>query len=242
MTEAMRGKVALITGASSGIGRAMARLLAAEGANLGLVARNAERIEALRRELGPTSLAVPTDLARPEGVERAVDQVLSHFGHIDILIANAGLYVPGRVAEGDPDAWDEMLAVNVNSVFRLVRRVLPAMIARNAGDILFTSSIAGHENLSMEPVYGASKHAVQAFAHAVRRQAAPHNVRVGSIAPGTVLNELWGITNPEEIDRRVALREGLRSEDVAEACLWMLTRSQHMTVRDLVLLPQRQDI
>jgi ribitol 2-dehydrogenase len=116
------------------------------------------------------------------------------------------------------------------------------MIARGSGDIVVTSSIAGHQAMLMEPAYSGTKHAVQAFVHGVRRQIAPYNVRIGTVAPGTVLNELWGVSDPMEIDRRAGLREGLRSEDVAEACLWMITRPPNVTIRDLVMLPQNQDI
>ena len=113
---------------------------------------------------------------------------------------------------GDPDAWENMISVNVNSVFRSVRAVLPGMIARRSGGIIVTSSIAGHQAMRGEPVYSATKHAVQTFVHGVRRQIAHHNIRIGAIAPGTVLNELWGMTDPAEIDRGAELREGLRSE------------------------------
>ena len=96
--------------------------------------------------------------------------------------------------------------------------------------------------MQSEPVYSASKHALQTFVHAVRRQIAPHNIRIGAISPGTVLNELWGFNEKTDIDRRVETHDGLRSEDVAEACLWMLTRPPHVTIRDIVILPQNQDI
>ena len=171
-----------------------------------------------------------------------VAETLAHFGRVDVLMANAGVYVPGEAAEGDPDAWDNLIAVNVSSVFRSVHAVLPGMIAQRSGDIVVTSSIAGHQALREEPVYSASKHAVQTFVHTVRRQVAPHNIRIGAVAPGTVLTELWGVTDPAEVDRRAGLREGLRSEDVAEACLWVLTRPPNVTIRDLVMLPQNQDI
>ena len=164
------------------------------------------------------------------------------FGRLDILFANAGLYVPGDVAEGDADAWDELLTVNVNSVFRLVRAVLPDMIAAQSGDIVVTSSVSGHQAIQWEPVYSASKHAVQSFVHGLRRQVAPHNVRVGAVAPGMVLNPLWGYTDPAAIDADVAARKGLRSEDVADAVVFMLTRPANATIRDLVILPSNQDI
>ena len=244
MSGSVSGKVVLITGASSGIGRAMARRLSAEGAKLGLAARSAEKLQALAAEIGGDPLVLPTDLTVPSDVDRMVAQVLAHFGRLDVLLANAGIYVPGEVATGDPDAWEEMIAVNVSSVFRAVRGVLPSMIERRSGDIIVTSSISGHVAIPWEPVYSATKHAVQAFVHGVRRQVAKHNVRVGSIAPGTVLNELWGYpeSNREAIDQKVAEHAGLRSEDIAEVCLFMLTRPPNVTIRDIVILPQNQDI
>ena len=144
--------------------------------------------------------------------------------------------------DGDADAWDELLTVNVNSVFRLIRAALPGMIARQAGDILVTSSISGHQAIQWEPVYSASKHAVQAFVHGLRRQVMAHNIRVGAVAPGMVLNPLWGFHDETKIAEKVAARTGLRSEDVAEAMLFMLTRPPNVTIRDLVMLPQNQDI
>ena len=149
--------------------------------------------------------------------------------------------------EGEPVdlkqyAGKVVLMVNVASVFRLVNRVLPQMIGRRSGDIVVTSSVSGHQAIEWEPVYSASKHAVQSFVHGVRRQIAPHNVRIGAVAPGMVLNPLWGVSDAAEIDALVANHEGIRSEDVAEAVMFMLTRPPHVTIRDLVILPQNQDI
>jgi ribitol 2-dehydrogenase len=242
MPQSLTEKVALITGASSGIGRVLALALAAEGCRLALVARSRERLEAVATELGGAPLVISADLTQPAAVEAAAARTLDHFGRVDILLANAGLYVPGEVAEGDADKWDELLAVNVAGTFRLVRTILPAMIAREAGDVILTSSISGHEAIHWEPIYSASKHAVQAFAHGLRRQVMRHGVRVGTVAPGVVLNELWGYRDEAAIAARVAAREGLRSEDVADAVLFMLTRPAHVTIRDLVILPQNQDI
>jgi ribitol 2-dehydrogenase len=243
MAQKLSGKIVLITGASSGIGRAMAHTLAAEGVKLVLVGRSAERLEAVAKKLSAVeSLVLSADLTKPAEVERVASDALVRFGRIDILLANAGLYIPGDVVDGNANAWDEMLAVNVNSVFRLIRAVLPQMIERKSGDIIVTSSISGHQAIQWEPVYSASKHAVQSFVHGLRRQVAPHNVRVGAVAPGTVLNELWGYRTPADIEAKVASHEGLRSEDVAEAVLFMLTRPANVTIRDLVMLPQNQDL
>lgn len=238
----LQGKVALVTGASSGIGKALALALGAEGADVVLVGRAQDRLDAVARAIGTQTLAISADLAIPAEVDRVVAEVLARFGRIDLLLPNAGLYIPGKVAEGDPDAWDQLIAINVNSVFRLIRAVLPGMIAHKGGYILVTSSVSGHQAIEWEPVYSASKHAIQSFVHGLRRQVGPHNVRVGAIAPGVVLNELWGYTDPARIAEKVASREGLRSEDVADAVLFMLTRPDNVTIRDLVILPANQDI
>lgn len=242
MARDLNGKVALVTGASSGIGRAMALALAAQGVRVALTGRSESRLKAVASQIGEEALALPADLTQPDEVASVVAAATAHFGGIDILLPNAGLYIPGDIADGDPNAWDELLTVNVNSVFRLIHAVLPQMIARQAGDIIVTSSVSGHQAIQWEPIYSASKHAIQSFVHGVRRQVAKHNIRVGALAPGVVLNELWGFNDPAVIDQKVAAREGLRSEDVAEALLFMLTRPANITIRDLVILPQNQDI
>jgi ribitol 2-dehydrogenase len=182
------------------------------------------------------------DLTKPADVATMVQATAERFGPIDILFANAGSYVAGDVAEGDPDEWDRIVDINVKSVFRTVRAVLPDMIARRSGDIVVTSSISGHQAIHWEPIYSATKHAVQSFVHGVRRQVAKHNVRIGSLAPGMVLNELWGLTDPEEVERRVEAHSGLRNDDVVDALLFMLTRPPNVAIRDLVILPQNQDL
>lgn len=242
MAEELKGKTALVTGASSGIGRAMALALAAAGAQVALVGRSRERLQEVAELIGPDALVLPGDLGQPAEVERLAAAALTGFGRIDLLLPNAGLYIPGTVAEGNPDAWEALMEVNVNSVFRLIHALLPQMIARASGDIVVTSSISGHQAIHWEPVYSASKHAVQSFVHGLRRQVAAQGIRVGAVAPGIVLNALWGYADTAQIDAKVALREGLRSEDVAEAVLFMLTRPRHVTIRDLVILPQNQDI
>ncbi|MFO1142779.1 MAG: SDR family oxidoreductase [Amaricoccus sp.] len=243
MNTSLAGKVALVTGASSGIGRAMAVALGREGARLALAGRSAERLQAAAAlAAAPEAMTLSVDLTQPAEVERMVAEVTGRFGRIDVLLANAGIYVPGDVADGDPDAWEAMIAVNVSSVFRAVRAVLPGMIARRDGHIIVTSSISGHAALHWEPIYSATKHAIQSFVHGLRRQVAPHGLRVGEVSPGVVLNELWGLTDPEKVAEKAAAHEGILSEDVAEAVVFMLTRPARVTVRDIVILPQNQDI
>lgn len=242
MAQSLRGKTVLVTGASSGIGRAAARAFAGEGMRVVLSARSREKLEALAAELGDAATVITADLTEPAEVDRLIATSISKQGGIDVLFANAGVYIAGAVAEGSPDDWDHLLMLNVNSVFRAIHAALPHMQARKSGDILVTSSISAHQALHFEPVYSASKHAVNAFVHGLRRQLIPDNIRVGSLAPGTVLNELWGFHDPAEIDKRVTDRTGLRSEDVADAAIFMLTRPPNVTIRDLVILPQALDL
>jgi ribitol 2-dehydrogenase len=242
MDGSLTNKTMIVTGASSGIGAAAAKRFAAEGVKLALVARSAERLKGLADELGSECIALPLDLTKPSDVATMVKATVDRFGPIDILFANAGSYVADDVAKGDPDEWDRIVDINVKSVFRTIRAVLPDMIARRSGDIVVTSSIAGHQAIPWEPIYSGTKHAVQSFVHGLRRQVAKHNVRVGSLAPGMVLNELWGLTDPEEIERRVEAHSGLRNDDVIDALLFMLTRPPNVAIRDLVILPQNQDL
>jgi ribitol 2-dehydrogenase len=242
MKHILADKVVVITGASSGIGAATARLLASLGCRVALVARSTDRLEALAAELGPAAIAIPTDVTVGTEVVRMVNTTLDHFGQIDVLFANAGLYIPGQVADGDPEAWAQLMNVNVDGVLRCVHAVLPHMIRQKSGDILVTSSISGFIDIHWEPVYSASKHAIQCFVHTLRRQVAPDGIRVGAIAPGMVANELWGITEPAKVDEYIARRASLRSEDVAAAVVFMLSQPPHVTIRDLVMLPQNQDL
>jgi ribitol 2-dehydrogenase len=240
--SSLAGKVAIVTGASSGIGRAVAYELAASRVNLVLTARRADRLESLAADLESDCLIIKADMTSPKDIHEIVAQTLERFNRIDILLVNAGIYIAGDVVEGNPDAWDQLISTNVTGVFRLVHAALPHMINQKSGDIIVTSSISGHQAIHWEPIYSASKHAVQSFVHGLRRQLLKTGVRVGSIAPGMVLNELWGLIDPDEIDQKIDEGAGLRSEDVAEAITFMLTRPQNVTIRDLVMLPRAQDL
>jgi ribitol 2-dehydrogenase len=242
MVQSLNGKIAIVTGASSGIGRAVAYELAGQGVKLVLTARSGDRLARLAQELSSESVVVPADMTSPKDIRTIVEHAIDRFGRIDILLANAGIYISGDVVDGEPDAWDQLISTNVTGVFRLVHAVLPYLLAQKSGDILVTSSISGHQAIHWEPVYSASKHAVQSFVHGLRRQLLTTGVRVGAVAPGMVLNELWGITDPAKIEQKVSRGAGLRSEDVAEAILFMLTRPQNVTIRDLVMLPRAQDL
>ncbi|MBW9093057.1 SDR family oxidoreductase [Microbacterium jejuense] len=239
----LEGKVAIITGASSGIGRSTARALADAGANVVLVGRDTTRLDTLRDELNGQAITVPVDVTAVGASISIVDAAIAEYGRIDIVFANAGLFLQGKVAEADEDSIRRTVDVNVTAAVSLIRTALPLLLEQNSGDILLTSSIAGHQELASEPVYSASKHAARAFAQALRRQLAGTGVRVAEVAPGIVLTDLWGY--PEGDDRvaeRLEAGTGIRAEDVADAILYMLTRPAHVTIRDLVILPTSQSI
>ncbi len=241
MTKDLSDKVAIITGASSGIGEACARLLAEQGCKLTLAARSIDKLEALAAELDTDCLATRADMTSAVDISNMVEQTQARFGRIDIMFANAGIYVPGEFAEGDLDEFTRLLTINIDAVLRCAHLVIPAMKAQGGGDIVVTSSISGFIDVHWEPIYSCTKHAVQTFVHTVRRQLAGDGIRVMSLAPGAVANPLWGFHDAAEIKRVSAgEREFITSEDCAAALLFMLTRPRHVTIRDLVILPQNQ--
>jgi len=242
MDQDLAGKVAAVTGAASGIGLECAKMLLDAGVRVGLVDRDGDKLHHLCAELGPNAFPVVIDLTSPASVANMLPQILEVAGQLDIFHANAGSYVGGPVAEGDPDQWDRMLNLNVNAAFRSVHAVLPHMIERGSGDIIMTSSIAGLVPVVWEPIYTASKHAIQAFVHTVRRQVAPHGIRVGAVAPGPVITALIADWPTEKLEAAKAAGDLMEPTEVAAAVKFMLTRPRNVTIRDIVILPQRNDL
>lgn len=242
MTQELAGKVAAITGAASGIGLACTKRLLAAGARVVLVDRDREALARVTEPLGPEAMPLVVDLTDAASVTGMMPQILERAGGLDIFHANAGAYVGGPVSDGDPDAWDRMLHLNINAVFRSIHAVLPHMIARKTGDILVTSSIAGIVPVVWEPIYTASKHAVQAFVHTLRRQVIPHGLRVGAVLPGPVVTALIADWPQEKLEAERARGGLIEPEEVAEAVHFMLTRPRNVTIRDLVILPQSTDL
>jgi ribitol 2-dehydrogenase len=242
MSESLNNKVAAITGAASGIGLACARALVEAGASVVLIDRAQERLTSLCAELGPRAHPLVVDLLDPVALSAILPRILALTGRLDIFHANAGAYIGGPVAEGDPDAWDRMLNLNINAAFRSVHAVLPHMIAQKSGDILFTSSVAGVVPVVWEPIYAASKFAVQAFVHSTRRQVAPHGVRVGAVLPGPVVTALLDDWPKEKMEEALANGSLMQPHEVAEAVLFMLTRPRNVVIRDLVILPNSVDL
>ena len=207
-----------------------------------LIDRDADALEAAYRDIGAGAHALVCDLLDGAQVSELDGRITELAGPVDIFHANAGAYVGGAIAEGDPDAWDRVLNLNVNAAFRCVRAVLPGMVARKSGDIIFTSSISGVEPVVWEPIYVASKHAIQGFLHTTRRQVARDGVRMGAVLPGPVVTAL--IDSWPEAKKEEALAEGslMEAREVAECVQFMLTRPRNVVVRDLVLLPNTVDL
>ncbi|TPI38632.1 SDR family oxidoreductase [Mesorhizobium sp. B3-1-9] len=242
MAQDLSGKVAAVTGAASGIGLECARAMLAAGARVVLVDRAEDRLKEVVGELGAGAIPLVVDLTSPASVATMMPGILEKAGQLDIFHANAGSYVGGEILNGDPDAWDRMLNLNINSVFRSVHAVLPHMVERKTGDIIVTSSIAGLVPVVWEPVYTASKHAIQAFVHTLRRQVAKHGLRVGAVAPGPVVTALISDWPKQKLEDELAAGGLMQPTEVAEAVLFMLTRPRNITIRDLVILPQSNDL
>lgn len=242
MTQQLRGKVAAVTGAASGIGLECARTLLAAGVKVVLIDRAADRLAALTRELGPGAFGLEIDLLDHAAVDRLGERIVALAGGLDIFHANAGAYVGGPVVSGNPDEWERVLTLNVNATFRAIRAVLPHLVAQKSGDVVVTSSIAGLVPVVWEPIYTASKFAVQAFVHTLRRQVAGDNVRVGAVAPGPVVTALLDDWPKEKLAEALANGSLMQPREVAEAVLFMVTRPKGVTVRDLVILPTTVDL
>lgn len=242
-TGSMSGRVVAITGSGSGIGLATAAAVSAQGAHVLMTGRNREKLLAAATKLHGPAAVMAVDVSAPDAGPTIVRAAVAEFGRLDVLVANAGVYVTGDIWDGRTDEFDNLIATNISGVINTVHAAVVAMRATGqGGDIIVTSSVSGHQAIAWEPVYSASKHAVQAFVHGVRRQLVGSGIRIGAVAPGVVLNDLWQVTDADEIAAKVAAGEGVRSEDVADAIMFMLTRPRHVGIRDLVILPVNQEI
>ncbi|QIB35239.1 SDR family oxidoreductase [Ancylobacter pratisalsi] len=242
MGSRLQGKVAAITGAASGIGLECARAMLDEGARVVLVDRAGDQLATICAELGEKAVPLVVDLLDPASVATMMPRILESCGQLDIFHANAGAYIGGEVVEGDPDVWDRVLNLNINAAFRTVQAVLPHMVARKTGDVIFTSSIAGVVPVVWEPIYTASKFAVQAFVHTVRRQVAKDGVRVGAVLPGPVVTALIKDWPQAKLDEALASGALMEAKEVADSVIFMLTRPRNVTIRDLVILPNGTDL
>ena len=252
MTSKLTGAVALVTGASSGIGEAAARRLAEDGASVVLVARRRDRLESLAAEIeqaGGTALAVQADITDRTQAEAAVQQAVERFGRLHVLINNAGLMLLGPVVGADPDEWDRMIATNAQGLLYTTHAALPYLLKsaeddlRQVADIVNISSIAGRVASNGFGVYNLTKFGVNGFTEALRQEVTKRHVRVGVLEPGGVTTELMSHntgTVREEIDHFHATTETLDPEDIADGIAYMVTRPRHASISELWIMPTDQ--
>ena len=241
MSESLQGKIAVITGAASGIGLATTRALLGQGATVVLVDRNEAALAELTQSLGKQAIAQVTDLLDADSCNAMVPEILRKVPHIDILYCNAGTYIGGDLTETTPEAIDRMLNLNVNAVMKNVHAVVPHMSARKTGDIVVTCSIAGHFPTYWEPVYSGSKWAITSFVQGMRRQMIPHGVRVSQVSPGPVASALLADWPEENLRKAKESGSIMDPEEVADAVVYMLTRKRTVTIRDMIVLPTSFD-
>jgi 3-hydroxy acid dehydrogenase / malonic semialdehyde reductase len=241
-------KCVLITGSTSGIGEATAKLLAAEGYRLILTGRRQDRLENLKKELtakfNNEICTLPFDVRNQKEVDEALDSLRDPFDRIDILINNAGLAVGmNTMQDGIIDDWERMIDTNVKGLLYVTRKLIPSMISRNSGHIINISSIAGKEVYPYGNVYCASKHAVQALTKSLRLELLKHNIKVSSVAPGAVNTEFSTVRFKGDKQRADQVYEGIHpliGEDIAEVILFLITRPPHVNIDDILVMPTDQ--
>lgn len=252
MNANLTGTVALVTGASSGIGEATARRLAQEGATVALVARRADRLDALAaqiREAGGTALAVAADITDRAQAEGAVRSVVDRFGRLDVLVNNAGLMLLGPVVGADVEEWERMLAINVRGLLHMTNAALPHLLRaaeagpRQVADVVNISSIAGRVAWANYGVYNLTKFGVNGFTESLRQEVTKKHVRVGVLEPGGVATELGSHNSGsmrDDIDTFFENTETLVPQDIADGIAYMVTRPRHASVAELWVMPTDQ--
>jgi len=244
----IKGKLILITGASSGIGASCARRFAAEGADLVLWARRADRLELLAAELGPASrvsLSVAVvDVRDRAAVNRAAEALVAA-GHVpDVLINNAGLASGlSKVHEGDPEDWDRMIDTNLKGLLNVTRAVLPHMVARRRGHVVNIGSTAGHQTYPMGNVYNATKFGVRALTEGMNLDVAGTPIRVSEVDPGFVETEFSEVRFHGDRERAKTVYQGfqpLTADDVADTIAYIVNLPEHVNILDLIIVPTAQ--
>lgn len=251
MTKRLDGTVALVTGASSGIGEATARALSAEGAAVALAARRTDRIESLARELGGTrrALALTTDVTDEREAREAVERTVSELGRLDVVINNAGVMLLGPIEGAPIEEWERMVRLNVLGVLYVAHAALPHLLRaaddgpRGVADLVNISSVAGRSARSGAGVYNLTKFGVGAFSESLRQELTQRHLRVSLVEPGVVATELTQHLRPEIREQSAALFadiEPLQAEDIAETITFIVTRPRRMAINEVLVRPTEQ--
>jgi 3-hydroxy acid dehydrogenase / malonic semialdehyde reductase len=237
-------KIALVTGASAGIGEATARKLAAAGYDLILMARRLERLQQLANSLKVETHLIKLDVRDREAVDRAIAELPSRWQNIDLLVNNAGLSRNlDKLHEGKPDSWDEMIDTNIKGLLYVSRAVIPGMVARGKGHVINVGSVAGHEVYPRGNVYCASKFAVDALTKGMMMDLVDTPVRVSTVDPGLVETEFSMVRFYGDEERAKKVYQGLTplsGNDVADAIVWIASRPEHVNIAQVVIMPKAQ--
>lgn len=252
MTDRLVDTVALVTGASSGIGEATALALAAEGATVAIAARRRDRLEALAARIGDDRrvLVLETDITDPDQAKAMVDRTVAQFGRLDTVINNAGVMLLGPIVGAPLEEWQQMVHLNVLGLLYTTHAALPHLLVaaesdpRRVADIVNVSSVAGRVARLGSGVYNTTKFGVGAFSESLRQEVTRQHVRVSIIEPGAVLTELASHNRPEVLKNILATFgdfERMQAEDIAEAIVFTVTRPRHVTVNEVLIRPTDQE-
>jgi NADP-dependent 3-hydroxy acid dehydrogenase YdfG len=247
MTQVLDGTVALVTGASSGIGEATARALAAQGAKVAVAARRKDRLDALAGEID--GLSIEADVTDREQATRAVERTASELGRLDIVINNAGVMLLGPIVDAPVEEWDRMIALNLNGLLYVAHAALPHLLRaaeqepRRVADLVNVSSVAGRRVGAGGGIYQLTKHGVGAFSEALRQEVTGRYVRSSLVEPGATESELTDHLRPEIRDQlRAGMAvERLHAEDIADAIVYIVTRARHVAINEILVRPTQQE-
>jgi NADP-dependent 3-hydroxy acid dehydrogenase YdfG len=247
MTDGIKDKIVVVTGASSGLGEATARLLSARSATVVLGARRVERLETLVKEIdahGGKALAVATDVTQREQVEALVDAAMLTYGRIDVMINNAGMMPQAALERLKVDEWDRMIDVNIRGVLYGIAAALPHMQRQKAGHFINVSSVAGHRVGPGFAVYAATKHAVRALSEGLRQEVKPYNIRTTVISPGAVATELPNsVTDPDASERIRGFYEqvAVPADSFARAVAFAMSQPEDVDINEIIYRPTKQE-
>ncbi|HUL44957.1 MAG TPA: SDR family oxidoreductase [Bacteroidota bacterium] len=247
MDTNIKGKVVVITGASSGLGEAAARHLSSEGAIVVLGARRTDRLNALTAEItktGGKALAMTTDVTKYEQVKRLVDTAVKTYGRIDVMINNAGLMPQSPLERTKVDEWNQMVDVNIKGVLYGIASALPHMIKQRSGHIINVSSVAGHKVRPNGAVYSATKHAVRVLSEGLRQEVKPYNIRTTIISPGAVESELPNtITETDIADSINKFYDdvAIPADSFARCVAFAISQPEEVDINEILFRPTRQE-
>jgi NADP-dependent 3-hydroxy acid dehydrogenase YdfG len=248
MTQGIKDKIVVVTGASSGLGEATARLLSAQGATVLLGARRADRLQLLAKDLesrGGKALALTTDVTRREQVKALVDSAVQTYGRIDVMINNAGLMPQAPLERLKIDEWEQMIDVNIKGVLYGIAAALPHMQRQKAGHFINVSSVAGHRVGPGFAVYAATKYAVRALSEGLRQEVKPYNIRTTVISPGAVATELPDSVTDPDVSKRIRTfyeQVAVPADSFARAVAFAMSQPEDVDINEILYRPTRQEL